>query len=105
MRGVLAFGLARRVYRVQVQPQALVLYTFRFGWHRKECRVPYADLGVTYRKELAGKGIFQRRVRVYERGALRAILAPSFSGWQHDTLDEIVSDLQQHQVMVQADEA
>ena len=65
----------------------------------------YADLEVTYRKEFAGKDILQLRVRVYERSSLRAILAPSFSGWQHDILDEIVTDLKQHQVVVQTDEA
>ena len=98
-----AFFRPRRVYQVQVQ--ALALHTFRFAGQKKEYQVSYADLEVTYRKELAGKDILQLRVRVYERGALRAILAPSFSGWQHDILDEIVTDLKQHQVVVQTDEA
>ena len=97
----LAFLVPRRAHQVQVQPHALVLYTFRFAGQREEYRVSYADLEVTYRKELVGKGIHQLKVRFYERGILLAILAPSFSGWQHDTLDELVADLIQNKVVVQ----
>ncbi|GAB3315110.1 hypothetical protein ACFQT0_00625 [Hymenobacter humi] len=102
---LLAFFIPRRVYQVLVQPQAMVLSTFRFGGRRKALRVSYTDLEVTYRKELVGKGIHQLKVRVYERGTLRAILAPSFSGWQHDTLDELVADLNRNKVGVRTDGA
>jgi hypothetical protein len=101
----LAFFIPRRTYQVQVQPQALVLYTFSLADRRKAHAVPYADLQVTYRQELVGKGIRQRKVRVYEHGALRTVLGPTLSGWQHHTLGELVAELKQHKVAVQTDEA
>ena len=98
------FIVKKRTYKIQVNQNSLVLYTFSFTERWQEYRISYSDLEATYRKELIGKGIRQKKIRLYERGGLCTILAPSFTGWQHHTLDDLIADLEEKKVAVQNEE-
>ncbi|GAB2846777.1 hypothetical protein GCM10027044_02130 [Hymenobacter ruber] len=96
--------IKKRTYKIQVNHNSLVLYTFSFAKRWQEHHVSYSELEATYLKELVGKGIRQKKIRLYERGELCTILAPSFTGWQHHTLDDLIADLEEKKVAVQIEE-
>ncbi len=65
----------------------------RFGKQATTLHVPYKEIEATYKDELAGRGIRQKQIRLYQDKNRFAVLEPSFSGWEQNDLEKIAKAL------------
>ena len=102
--GVILFSLyyilRMHTYKVVIKKGSIGIFNFKLGFTPKKQEIFYNDIDVTYMKELVGKGIKQKQIRIFEKNELKVILKPSLTGWQHDVLDQIIADLISKNVIV-----
>lgn len=91
-------------YKIIIDPTHLTAFNFRFGKRLEKQVIRTADTFATYRYELVGRGVKQKKLKVYTDNALRMAFEPGLSGWSHDDLDRIVAELRGNGVPVTGDE-
>lgn len=92
-----------RAYKVVIDTDFLIIFSFRLGSTPKEEQISYTNLNATYLSELVGKGIKQKRLRLFDKNVLKAELKPSFTGWHHETLESVARDLAGKGVLMQTE--
>jgi hypothetical protein len=93
--------LKKDVIKICIKSNSIILYLFRFRYQPKLKEVELRSLTATYLYENVGKGIRQRKLRLFEGDEEIALLDPSFTGWSHTALDEIVTGLLEKGIIVE----
>ena len=91
-------------YKIIIDATHLTAFNFRLGKRPEKQVMQTADASATYWYELAGRGIKQKKLKVYVGNALKMALEPGLSGWSHRDLDRIVAELRGNGVPVTVDE-
>ena len=82
----------------------LTALNFRLGRLPEKHIIKFENALATYQYELAGRGIKQKKLKIYENSVLKVAMEPGLTGWSHDDLDEIVAELVAKGLSITVDE-
>ena len=80
-------------YKLTVSHKYLTAFNFKLGKSPEKLTIKINDASATYLYELAGRGIRQKKLKIYDNDVLKISLEPGLTGWSHSAIDKIAADL------------